>query len=265
MTYPSWAPKVLTDERERRKEFQRGLEHINSVLFWTLNLPDPDRQQYMPEGKLESSLNFAKSNEVLDKLITDQRMDAVWKSLARRSADKGAYISFWWASEQALVSWHYTSKLSDAERRKICDDIQHCAARLQHLIEESMAFQDYSIADQFSEQSIANLRWQWTQDEMRNYQQIHSTTKTILRQEIPTINMVLMDIQEKARQHSEEKPLVLKPRSENAALHHFARTISGYLKSRYGQPLHEVVANTAAVILDLDEVDPELVRKLVTK
>lgn len=265
MTYPSWAPKNLTDERERRKGFEPGLEQINANLFWLVNLPDQDRQQYMPDGRIESGLSFHRSNQVLDRLITDQRMDAVWKSLARRRADEGGYISFWWACEQAIVDWHCTSKLSDAERKKICDDIQHCAARLQHLIRESMAFQDYSIADQFSEQSIANLRWYWTPEEMRNYQSIFSTMKFILRQEMPSINMVLMDIQEKAGQHTEEKPLVLKPRSENAALHHFARTISKYLKSRYGQPLHEVVANTAAVVLDLDEVDPESVRKLVTK
>ena len=78
----------------------------------------------------------------------------------------------------------------------------------------------------------------------------------------PSIYVALDDIATKALTFSKEEPLVRKPNSENAHIHYFVRSLSGFLKKRYGQPLHEVVATTTCVIFD-QEIDTDYVRKIV--
>lgn len=75
---------------------------------------------------------------------------------------------------------------------------------------------------------------------------------------------ILLDISEKAKQYGKEEPLAKKPNSDNADIHYFARWLSEYLKKRYGQPLHDVVAATTEVACNRLSIDSDYVRKLVS-
>ena len=88
-----------------------------------------------------------------------------------------------------------------------------------------------------------------TAEQKAFYQEIHDT--------------VLINISEKATQYGEEKPTVKKPKSENADIHYFVRSLSRYLRNRYNQPLHDVVAVTTEVTFDRQSIDSDYVRKLV--
>lgn len=72
-----------------------------------------------------------------------------------------------------------------------------------------------------------------------------------------------MDIFVKADEYMKESVTVKKPNSENAQTHYFVRQLSNFFQSYFGQPLHESVAVTTSVILDIKEIDSDYVRKLV--
>lgn len=73
----------------------------------------------------------------------------------------------------------------------------------------------------------------------------------------------LSNIAVKARELTNTKPLVLRPRDANAHIQHFAITLSKFLRNKYGKPLHTIVAATTSVIFQDESINANWVAKLV--
>jgi hypothetical protein len=130
-------------------------------------------------------------------------------------------------------------------------------AKLFSLIDKADQFDFYSINKLVDDQSVKWLL------EVLNAPNNVSHARLSLSDIIPSIYEVLIDISEKATQYGEEVSPVKKPNSPNAGIHYFIRFLSKHCQQCYNQPLHEVVAITASVIFNQQNIDTDYVRKLV--
>jgi len=197
------------------------------------------------------------------RMLTDLRMKNVWEALQRRSKNDQDYSRFWSACTGAILRWRGELKHSAKEQREFYERIYEHAAELQNLLGQSREFQFYSINRLIKDSTV-----EWLVDTLdaHPYDEASgegSYARFCLSEVVPSVHNVLMDIAEKAKQYAEQSPVVLKPRSQNAHVHYFVRFLSKCLREYYGQPLHEVVAVTASVLLDDVDIDAGLVRKLV--
>jgi hypothetical protein len=79
----------------------------------------------------------------------------------------------------------------------------------------------------------------------------------------PSVASVLSCLSDEMVHLLQEKALVKKPNSGNAPIHYFIRRLSKYCRETYGQPLHDAVAATTAVIFNREAMDSDYVRKLL--
>ena len=202
-------------------------------------------------------------------------MKAVWASIARRIEIELEFVHFWTTCGTIIQGWRRAQKLSTKQHREYFQKIHEHALALAQLMYETVEFQHNSITDLIETDSIKWLLEALNTSLSKFVYEERSTlyapadeeesilyARTMLALITPSVDVVLDDIATKALTFSKEEPLVRKPNSENAPIHYFVRSLSGYLKKRYGQPLREVVATTTYVIFD-QEIDTDYVRKLV--
>jgi len=191
-------------------------------------------------------------------------MKAVWASIARRIEIELEFVHFWTTCGTIIQGWRRAQKLSTKQHREYFQKIHEHALALDQLMYETVEFQHSRVTDLIETDSIKwllealNASLPKFEDEEESISYARVTLAFIT----PSVDVVLDDIATKALTFSKEEPLVRKPNSENAPIHYFVRSLSGYLKKRYGQPLREVVATTTYVIFD-QEIDTDYVRKLV--
>ncbi|SIR91562.1 hypothetical protein SAMN05880566_1446 [Janthinobacterium sp. TND4EL3] len=272
--FPDWAPSSLIEQLERTRTYheRHSISDPDQIVSDTLR-----REEFsgLTEQAIEdfrasvyrSSLFLPGDEELqlLERVLTDLRMKVVWNILQRREKAESDYRCFWSACSGAIVGWRGEPKHSAKERRAHFQKIFEHAAELQSLLGKSKEFHYYSINGLIKD---ANVEWlldvlgaETSIDEKNDISYAHFC----LAEVVPPVHLLLQDIAEKAQEYAEHRPLVLKPRSENAPAHYFVRALSEYLRSRYGQPLHEVVAVTVSVIFDDIDIDIDLVRKLVAQ
>jgi len=204
------------------------------------------------------------SDNLLEKLLTDHRMKNAWAAINRRARGEDDAKETWHACEFALARWRGEPKLTPLERTKLFAEIHECAYRLLSLMDRTREFNRYSIVHQIDTDGV-----NWLLDVL-NADIPHVTTgrkvgytRYAVSHVIPSLKALLLDIGNKAVEYSNDGPVLLKPNSENAEMHYFVRSISTHFRRHYQQPLHEAVANIACVALDRDDIDSDLVRKLV--
>jgi hypothetical protein len=183
--------------------------------------------------------------------------------MSRREKESGDYRRFWSVCTGAILGWRGEPKNSAKEHRELYEKIYSNVVELQGLLRRSRAFHHYSITklidDSTVEWMVEVLDAKAFSDERKNIEY----SRFCLTDVVPSIDQVFEDIAHKAKEWADMSPVVLKPRSENAATHYFVRSLSSYLRKYYGQPLHEVVSVTASVMLSDEDIDADLVRKLV--
>ncbi len=191
-------------------------------------------------------------------------MKAVWASIARRIEIELEFVHFWTTCGTIIQGWRRAQKLSTKQHREYFQKIHEHALALAQLMCETVEFQHSSITDLIETDSIKRLlkTLNASLPKFEDEEESISYARVTLAFITPSVDVVLDDIATKALTFSKEEPLVRKPNSENAPIHYFVRSLSGYLKKRYGQPLREVVATTTYVIFD-QEIDTDYVRKLV--
>jgi len=191
-------------------------------------------------------------------------MKAVWASIARRIEIELEFVHFWTTCGTIIQGWRRAQKLSTKQHREYFQKIHEHALALAQLMYETVEFQHSSITDLIETDSIKRLlkTLNASLPKFEDEEESISYARVTLAFITPSVDVVLDDIATKALTFSKEEPLVRKPNSENAPIHYFVRSLSGYLKKRYGQPLREVVATTTYVIFD-QEIDTDYVRKLV--
>ncbi len=213
-----------------------------------------------------------KGNEILGKLITDERMKYVWSILDTLVKSNGEFINFWNACEKGILGWWSSQKLSKKQQKDFFMKIHKHALELSIMMNETAAFHNYSTSELIDADTIKRLFSSLTNYPDKpeyKYEDIDEDklegAKLYLDGATPSIHAVLDDIASKAIQFSTEHPLVPYPKSENAAIHHFIRSLSQYLKREYKKPLHDVVAVTTVVIFDKQDIDADHVKKLVNR
>ena len=173
MNYPNWAPKNLiaihllnhlentsprldTEQKiaQIRKECKevsdQQIEEIRTDLSrWSLFFPQE-------ESGLPFSLSKKESTEILGKLITDQRMKAVWASIARRIEIELEFVHFWTTCGTIIQGWRRAQKLSTKQHREYFQKIHEHALALKKLMSETVEFQHSSITDLIE---IDSIKW----------------------------------------------------------------------------------------------------------
>ena len=193
-------------------------------------------------------------------------MRPVWKALEKRFEDPSDVLWFFEACQLGILGWRESSKLTASEHRALYDEIDAATARLIRVIEKAN-LNDYRLGRLFKDIHVeriaaaAGLKSAGPDEDGidRDLDRVGITLQRIA----PSILEVLRDFADYALWSGEsEIPLVKKPNSANAELHHFVRHLSMYCKETYNQPLHDVVASTTSVVFDAD-IDADYVRKLV--
>ena len=250
MKYPEWVPTTLVELHKFRTEGDQSARKIKTddpetviariekergITFSEALAEDLRRKFYrnwMPNG-----LPDQVSTALLEMLIKDQSMKAVWVSLTKRSTPERDPLQFFYTCERGITGWRGHQKQTSLERREYYQKIYNIADRLEDLMLHASAFDSYSIDEVVSDQSIERLK-----KILRN--SISSTDSAskkdpdirfLLSVGVPKINEVLRDIKQKAGQYRDERTIVKKPNAENAKVHYFARQISDYCRKTYSQ------------------------------
>ncbi len=267
MKYPEWAPAILverhksrTDSNSSERKFKQKNpeEFVAEAVQRYESITDEAIENYRRHlYRMSLGLPDEESTTLLGKLITDQRMKEVWKTLARRIEKDIEFFNFFGACEGCINGWRGDLKQSAAERKAFYQEINNTVEKLKYLMYKSGKFDLY-----YTSQLVDDRRIEWLMDELDIPEEL-SYTRFCVSDIMPSIHEVLTDISEKATQYGKKVPSVKKPNSENADIHYFVRNLSQYLRNRYKQPLHEVVAATTEVVFDRQHIDSDYVRKLV--
>ena len=267
MKYPEWAPPILVERYKNRVDSNSPERKFKTGDPDKIVADAAQKHEGMTEESIENyrrqlyrmslGLPDEESTALLGKLITDQRMKDVWKALAKR-IDKDIELNqFFNACEGGITGWRGNLKQTPAERKVFYQEIQDTSLKLLNLMGKSGQFDFYFIQRLIDDQSI-----EWLMEVLDAPNEL-SYARFSVSEIVPRVHEVLIDISEKAKQYGEEESSVKKPNSDNADIHYFVRMLSEYLKKRYGQPLHEVVAATTEVVFDRQNIDSDYVRKLV--
>lgn len=268
MGYPTWAPPTLVELHI--SELKIGPSHLEKLLVPELESPatSPEQLKKLRKKMYRSSvgLPWEESTALLGRLITDPRMKNVWAPINKRVQDENEHLRFWWTIQDGVRGWQGDQQLTKVQRKKFFHKIQELSSELSEMLLETREFQFYSINEIVTPEKAYKFLKNLDTLKYANLDVERSVYPTLflLQDLIPKIHVVLQDVGEKAGQYAEQKPIVKKPSSGDAGLHYFVRTVSEYLSARFGQPLHEVVAISAGVVFNKEDVDVDRVRHLLT-
>lgn len=288
MDYPDWAPKYLValhllscfGDPNLKSDLKRQIELIrkkcNTLSRQRLKELQSDFPRYFLLAPKRRYPWDEESFELLQKLITDQRMKAVWASIAKRVKTEDEFVedefvTFWGTCNRIIKEWPRTLKLSNKQHKVYYKKIHDYARNLSKLIHDSTEFHpnsyilnlDSGTIQKFLENIDSSFLHEF--EEKTDSIDIAFVVRGYLHDVIPSTYDVLNDIATKALTLSEGKPLVPKLNSENSRIHFFVRSLSVYLQKSYGKPLHEVVGKTTEVIFDGKEISADYVSKLVNR
>lgn len=281
MKYPSWAPRVLV--HEHIKLLDAGMpQTLADEIIQARKKNEGDNLPNETEKKIRqqlervpfASLPVHEKKELLKRMVTDERMKDVWKSLEKRVKDKFEYRAFWNKCEQGVLGWRGTKKKwTQSEFTRHMQSVHEAVIHLSKLLYDAPDFEYFSLIHLIDDEKLESLLDALNIDiptETLKYNAFDeegycSYVRYSLNNSLPRLDEIFSDISIKALEHSQKSVIVKKPNAKNADIHYFVRTLSGYLTKKYGQPLHQVVATTTTVIFDRQEIDADLVRRLVNK
>lgn len=276
MEYPTWAPTELINLVEFRKKrhaepkskFSESLDVDTELRRMQEKYPEISQDEVNRTRcrlwRYHPFLPALEGDELLERLLTRVQMKGVWEALKKRAKSERYAISYWQNCDSIVCAWRGNPKQSPKERRDHLRKIQASALELMHLLQNSPEFFLYRPSSLLTDHQVAEVVealdccGPYEQEEMNL-----GYARFMLSEIIPSLDIVLMDIHRKAAEYADEAPVVRKPQSKNAEVHHFVRTLSGYLKKEYGQPLSDAVAMTACTVFGRDDIDSDFVRKLM--
>lgn len=276
MNYPDWAPESLVELHKFRLNSSKNsnsTEHLNPDEYIEKLKRDEKYNHYDIQawGRLKESLYRnqmflpkAEGDRLLGRLLTDRRMKEVWLTLARRKKGQDDPRRFWLTCDSCIVGWRGEPKITQNERLAILDQIKASAADLQHNMHLLKDFNHYSINALIETKTVEWLLETFDSD-LSQFDESRAIdyAKFCLSEVVPSFDTVLMDIHSKAEGFKKELVTVKKPKSENAQVHYFVRHLSSFFQDYFNQPLHESVAITTSVALEIEIIDSDYVRKLV--
>ncbi len=246
MKFPNWAPKYLT-------EFHRS---------------------YLENGNLAAQgrhlaghgMNAKESDQILLRMLSDGRMEKVWRSLGKRFERRNPdyqHYRFVFECFMGVSHWRHSPKLTTKQRRLLANRIKKYVSDLSQSLSEigydGNPLFSHILADRPIDRHLAYFL-----DQIEHYSK-NEVAQTQIPVALPPMHWFLTALCADIDSLISERLLVTKPKSKNAALHFLIRRLNRYFVSKFGQPLHDLVAATSSVVLDLDDVDPDLVRKLTKR
>lgn len=282
--YPDWAPSSLVNIHRhmgQRRPSGLGPDALIEYLKKDRNYISDDAFERLLYRRLPIiELPLDQRINLLRKILTDERMRNVWENLSKRNSDESKWARFWFACESAITGWKGDLQLSGKKREEYFREIHAHAIKLSELIEDTKEFQLYSVdklidikminyllnlidaipPDGFGEAvESGSDKFGASLDYSADFLDY---VKFTLSDILPSVHAILSDIAVKALEYGKTKPMVGKPNSENAELTYFIRRLSEHMQKEYGQPLHELVATTAYVVFEKNNIDATYVRKI---
>lgn len=276
MRYPDWAPQGLV-ELHRLK-----LEYTPSTTGFNPADPESFIESIVREhgGKLSADgvenlrqrlyrnafvgLPAAESAEMLGRLIGSESMRSVWRAIERHADGEHGAIEFFSACENAIAGWRGEAKRTKAERNELLLRVQKLASELSLILHDCSDFDYFSIANMIDDAHLKVMADGIASYEVEvpGYQLRVTPDESDLRyfrmgmsEAIPSVHEVLEQVVERAKKIAAQDVIVKKPGSPNAEVHYFVRSLSDYCRAQFSKPLHDVVAVTAAVIFQDENID----------
>ena len=173
----------------------------------------------------------------LGALVSDTRMEAIWKNLSRKHAlSSEEAMRLWSECRAAHLTWLRSSKLSREDHKKRHRLIARKCEELAGLIGRS-AFANRNLIDWLPADIQPELIKIRALGPSNSVQWL--TAENLLQEGIATY-----------ADHVAEWPVPMrKPGSRKAAAHYFARRLLAYFRKHYGRPRHGTVAVLTEVYL----------------
>lgn len=289
--YPDWVPKILIDEYElrttktayERRIYDHDPDQIADNLVTNENYKAM-KAAFLEKGmsvnsstkieeKIRAELHFEAhslperiSTPILYKLISDHTMKSVWVSIKKRAKEEEDFREFWKTCEDGILGWKKDQKLSRKQNYAYYKKISELAEELSELVEKDKYFYNYSVGRHIPREFIQQIfkTLDLPPSEFKDKDAWVDHAHNLISAAIPRLSSILDHLSTEADNFLvNEQQIIKTPKSDNAPLHYFIRTLSQYCKKKYGQPLHEVVATTTAVVLDKEDISSDYVKKLV--
>lgn len=267
------APEILIESLHVRRNAARMLnsnvvnKSVNYMLGHSTNIESCSEEQKRELcARFHDAFLLFPLNEqiqILEKLLTEMEAKKIWKSLGKRITNDYEYEQFWYACMEAKAGGARVYNRTKSEHTKHFLKIKEMASKLSGLLLETNELIYYPVSNLISEDRIKQLRSNLKTDKSEQH------IRSYLNETIPDIQAILNNIAVEAEKISETMPLVKKPNSinsdttKNSAIPYFIRSLSRYLRDKYNQPLHEVVAATARIVFDGITIEADYVRKLL--
>jgi hypothetical protein len=180
---------------------------------------------------------------ILRQLVTDRRMEAVWRRLMRRSAHGDTRLC--WECCAALAAWRAQTKLTRAEARKLHLSVAKCARQLRELLQTDEGLQHLEWYHYLDEFGLGSGRVMGEPEE-------DSFINEVI--ELPRWDvLILRRLEDNAVAMAETSTRrVPQPNAPDARVRFVAYHLSDYFERSYGTPLHAIVAIVTSVICDAD-------------
>ncbi len=223
--YPDWVPEA--------------------VLRFFESLPEGSGYSKAPIHYMADRANQL-DIEVLAYAIEDPEMEPAWKAIARRG--------------NKVPPERFAKEILDVSYRVRHMDRYPTVAQID--AHRRMAKRARVLLADLRKNVGSRLQKDW-RDPRVNFllkRNFHTEPLDALQEFAEYLDLTARDMEET---RTELTAYVGKTGDKNAKRVYVIRLLSSAVKAAYSQPLHNVVARTSAVILDEQEIDPDLVRKLV--
>ncbi|MCX7178714.1 MAG: hypothetical protein NTX56_08070 [Proteobacteria bacterium] len=262
-SYPVWAPTPLI-------AFHLGLKKQPNAGF--------DTEKYVAESGLtgDELTNLSKrlygkvgylppleATSLYETLLTDERMEKVWTTIARHAKTDTDSIKFALHCNIVQAAWRANPRLTTKDSQRLFKELGDTASRLAELMRASIDLSNYSVLQFLDDRFVRGIKESLDTSHL-NYD--HQLLEYVVEQvhfAIPSFSFMLSDIQEQANKLAAKIPTVRHPHSPKAEGQYFARRLSEFFVQTYQSPLHEYVATTTCVVIGLDNVTAAAVRQLV--
>lgn len=272
MDYLATAPITLIHEYERHLSGELD-EHGTRDLAEEL-IADIPQAERTPKRialarkwtrKLQIDLPIHESKQLLGRLISDQRMSETWRKLDKRMLDGDDPTFVFVACSEGISKWRLIPPKTNAQRQAHFKKIARLAHELRDALFDVTEFDRLTSIDMLSSAQLVGLVNMLDPDSKIGSRIRENHLRSVFRDRLYPVEYLIEHLGIQAEELSLRRDVVGKPTSENSHIHFFMRYLSAFFSERFGLPLYEAVAAFTAVSLELPDIDPTLVRKIVKR
>ncbi len=270
MKYHDWAPRTLV--ALHKQGAAAAAEHASAIAGVFLL-----RTSHLLDG--------GEAYDLLERLITDPRMQEVWTILIPHFSFEPLHsYRFVFACQEGIQGWRQAPRLTAQEYKKDASKVAKEARRLAEILRGSQAIRAESVWDYLVpylecclEKEIEEIVKAASIGDKKPFIRVvrrignkHARFTALIKEELPSLEIFLDRVSEKAEGLAKSPVPVSRAHAKEATQHYFIKTFSSYLRRYYpkltARVLYEIVAITTDVALKLPvdaQVSSDSVRKLI--